>query len=56
MFYLIDLEYTLVMFIIYRYIVPLDLSKNEYNNSANQAHLWFEKQCDSDIDRFREKH
>ena len=30
--------------------------KTEYNNSANQVHLWFEKQCGSDIDRFREEH
>ena len=26
------------------------------NNSANQVHLCFEKQCDSDIDRFRKEH
>ena len=40
----------------HRCIVALDLYKTEYNNSANQVHLWFEKQCDSDIDRFREEH
>ena len=48
MFYLFDLEYILVRFIIYRYIVALDLLKTEYNNSANQVHLWLEKQCGSE--------
>ena len=47
MFYEFDLEYALVRFIMYRYIVALDLYKTEYNNFANQVHLWFEKQCDS---------
>ena len=32
------------------------MSSMGYNNSANQVHLWLEKQCDSDIDRFREEH
>ena len=30
--------------------------KTEYNNSANQVYVWFEKQCDADIDHFREEH
>ena len=25
-------------------------------HSANQDHLWFEKQCDLDVDRFSEEH
>ena len=30
--------------------------KTTNNNSANQDHLWFEKQCDLDIDCFSEEH
>ena len=55
MFYLFDLEYILVRFIIYRYIVALDLLKAQYNNSANQVRPWLENNV-IQIDRFREEH